>query len=79
MTTPTKSVHELCSDEGNLGDLPQYFAEHPKEIHALNEKGETPLFSATRIGSLASVNYLLKCGADWNHKNTDGKDPLDRT
>lgn len=71
--TTAKSVHELCAEEASLGDLPQYFADHPKELHAVNEKGETPLFSAARSGSLAIVNYLLKCGADLNAKNIDGE------
>lgn len=72
MTSTAKSVHELCAEEASLGDLPQYFADHPKEVHAVNEKGETPLFSAVRCGSLAIVNYLLKCGAELTEKNNEG-------
>jgi len=66
------SVHEMCEDEANLVDLPQYFADNPNEIDALNEQGETAIFSATRCGSLALLNYLLKCGANLQHQNSNG-------
>jgi ankyrin repeat protein len=72
MTSTAKSVHRFMCRRSQPGRFAQYFADHPKEVHAVNKKGETPLFSAAKCGSLAIVNYLLKCGAELTAKSNEG-------
>ena len=45
--------------------------------NALDEKGETPIFGALRMGSVANVLVLLRAGARSDVKNTSGETPFD--
>lgn len=46
-------------------------------INARDNTGDTPLSLAAKRGDLASIRYLLSCGADRTSKNNDGKTALD--
>ena len=49
------------------------------DIHAQNNRGETPLHLASRQGHLSVVEFLVRSGADIRAQANNGDTPLDNS
>ncbi|KAJ8873296.1 hypothetical protein PR048_026930 [Dryococelus australis] len=51
--------------------------EETRLLAEINDKGDTPLIAAVKAGKLGNVDILLRCGADVNAHDREGKRAVD--
>jgi len=61
---------------GDAAALDRYLGEHPGDLHARGEHGETPLSLAALYADATLVRILLERGASPNEADADGRTPL---
>jgi len=69
MLTHERSAHELAA-QGELHDV------EPSSVEATDDNNMTPLLWAAGYGQNSTVEFLLKSGANPNHKSNGGRTAL---
>jgi len=69
------TIHSLAFD-GRIQELQQLLQQHPSQIDARNEDGDTPLHYACWAKQLGVVGVLLAFSPDVNAKGCYGRTPL---
>lgn len=64
-----KDIHHMVQN-GDLKKLKEYLKEHPDTINEKDNRGQTPLHYATRMGKTEMVAFLKKKGADIEARDT---------
>ncbi|KAF5680948.1 ankyrin repeat PH SEC7 domain-containing protein [Fusarium circinatum] len=69
----TTKVHEAIVQCANLQEALQ---EQPWAINTIDDTGESPLYLATDLNRVRSMEVLISAGADVNQQSYDGQTPL---
>ncbi|KAF5250142.1 hypothetical protein FANTH_4624 [Fusarium anthophilum] len=69
----TTKVHETIVQ---CADLQEALQEQPWALNTIDDTGESPLYLATDLNQVRSMEVLISAGADVNQQSYDGQTPL---